>query len=91
MAEGLTEVRRATPLNRKEPPTLQQMLEAPRSTIFEVRLGQATFVKEHGNLYYAKEDFDTAEKLYKRGLYYAEFDEAQINFELSDEHKQQVL
>jgi FK506-binding protein 4/5 len=66
-------------------------IQEERSSLFEDRLDVAADLKEKGNKFFREGDLINAEECYHRALYHIHFDFAQWNFELLDEHRDQVL
>ena len=66
-------------------------IQEKRSDIFEVRIETAQSYKEKGNEYYKANDLFNAEYFYHVGLYHIDFDQLQWNFELLDNHRDNVL
>ena len=72
--------------------TKEQLLQAERSHIFEVRIRQSEIIKESGNDCYKAslsssnplENITEASELYKRALHHVDFEGSQLNFELTD-------
>ena len=54
--------------------TSEQLLSAPRSGVFELRLKQAGLLKDAGNKAWNESNVDLAQKLYERAQYMATFD-----------------
>lgn len=75
----------------KKPLTMKQMLDAPRSPIFEVRLKQAEVLRKAGNDAFGKGLMPEALLLYERALYHANFDDAQMSFTFTESHRRQVI
>jgi hypothetical protein len=80
----------AIPVRPKGPLTMEQLLAAPPSNIFEVRVGQAEVLRQAANEAYDQNRLDDAVKLYERALYLCNFDNATMKFELNEEHKLKV-
>jgi hypothetical protein len=80
----------ATPVNQKGKITKEQMLTAPHSPYFEVRVGQAVFLRQAANDEFAIEEISEAIKLYERALYHCDFKDSKISFEQTQEQKQSV-
>jgi hypothetical protein len=80
----------AKPIVPKRAPTMEEMLTAPPATIFEVRLGQATYMRQAANDLFGDENYEDAMKLYERALFHCNFEKAEMSFELTDEYKKNV-
>ena len=74
----------------KRPLTMTELLTGPRSSIFEIRLGQAEVLKQAGNDNYKQGHTSDAVKLYERSLYQSEFESAKMSFEFTQEHREKV-
>lgn len=70
--------------------TAEELLVAPRSHIFEVRLKQSQVLRIAGNDCFEEGDFSTATKLYERALYHANFDNANMGFQLQLEQEAEI-
>lgn len=66
-------------------------MKEEKSAIFESRLADAEARKVAGNQLFKDQQWAAALQLYKQGLHHCEFDEMQFNFELLDEHRDQVI
>mmetsp|Transcript_1757 Transcript_1757/g.2371 ORF Transcript_1757/g.2371 Transcript_1757/m.2371 type:complete len:294 (-) Transcript_1757:354-1235(-) len=64
-----------------------QLLARERSAIFETRINFGKRLRELGNSYYNSKKLEDALEAYQRGLYHLDFDEAQVEFELMDRHR----
>lgn len=71
--------------------SLEDLLAAPRSHIFEVRLKQSQILRVAGNDSYKNGLWSEAQQLYERALHHADFEEATMSFEFSKEHRLQVF
>jgi hypothetical protein len=80
----------ARPVAGKGKITKEQMLTAPHSPYFEVRVGQAVFLRQAANDEYAADQIGEAIKLYERALYHCDFTDSKIGFEQNDEQKKSV-
>ena len=80
----------AKPVNQRGKITKEQMLTAPHSPYFEVRVGQAVFLRQAANDEYAVDNIGEAIKLYERALYHCDFTDSKIGFEQTEEQKQSV-
>lgn len=80
----------ARPVAPKRAPTMEEMLTAPPATIFEVRLGQATYIRQAANDLYGDEKYEDALKLYERALFHCNFENAEMKFEMTNEYKKNV-
>lgn len=80
----------AKPVNQRGKITKEQMLTAPHSPYFEVRVGQAVFLRQAANDEYAADQIGEAIKLYERALYHCDFSDSKIGFEQTEEQKQSV-
>ena len=67
--------------------SLEQLLEAPKSSVFEVRLKQSGVLREAGNQAFEQNFLDTAIKLYNRALFHADFEKSQYQFSFGFKHK----
>lgn len=85
-----SKIDRARPVATKRMPTFEEMLEAPPAGIFEVRVGQATYMRQAANGLFEEDKIDDAMKLYERALLFLNFDNAEMKFELTEEHKKSV-
>ncbi len=70
---------------------MEQLLQAPPSNVYEVRIGQAEVVRRAANQCFDEEKIDDAIKLYERSLFLSNFENATIKFDLNNEHNQKVL
>ena len=70
--------------------TDEMKITAPRSSIFETRLKASDALRTVGNLRYKADDLDMAVKAYERALWHADFDEAQVMYELHDDHRENL-
>ena len=77
--------------------TLEQLLKAERSHIFEVRVKQSEVLRLAGNQRFKEHSSSSSEtqlaeaiELYQRALYHAGFEESTYNFELTDAHRASV-
>ncbi len=68
-----------------------QKLAAPRCAVFETRLAASAALRELGNERYRGDDFAGARVAYARSLWQAQFDEAWVKLELTDEHRGQLF
>lgn len=80
----------ARPVAGKGKVTKEQMLTAPHSPYFEVRVGQAVFLRQAANDEYAADQIEEAIKLYERALYHCDFSDSKIGFEQTEEQKNSV-
>ena len=80
----------AKPVVPKRAPTIEEMLSAPSATIFEVRLGQATYIRQAANDLFDEERFEEAIRLYERALFHCNFDKAEMKFEFTTQYKNNV-
>ena len=80
----------AEPLMRKGPLTLKQLIEAPRASIFELRLKQAEILRLAGNDCFQKELLKESLQLYDRALYHANFEESQMKFDFKEQHQRDI-
>jgi hypothetical protein len=80
----------ARPVNQKSKITKEQMLTAPHSPYFEVRVGQAVFLRQAANDEFAADQIGEAIKLYERALYHCDFSDSKIGFDQTEEQKQSV-
>ena len=68
-----------------------QKLAAPRGAVFETRLAASGALRELGNERYRANNFGEARVAYERSLWQAQFDEAWVKLELTDEHRGQLF
>ena len=68
-----------------------QKLAAPRGAVFETRLAASAALRELGNERYRGDDVDGARVAYERSLWQANFDEAWVKLELTDDHRGQLF
>ena len=68
-----------------------QKLSAPRGAVFETRLAASGALRELGNERYRANNFGEARVAYERSLWQAQFDEAWVKLELTDEHRGQLF
>lgn len=80
----------AKPVSGKGKVTKEQMLTAPHSPYFEVRVGQAVFIRQAANDEFAAGETAEAIKLYERALYHCDFSSSRIGFEQTEEQKTSV-
>jgi hypothetical protein len=80
----------ARPVTPKRAPTMEEMLTAPSASIFEVRLGQATYMRQAANELFGDEKYEEAMKLYERALFHCDFEKSEMSFEMTDEYKKNV-
>ena len=80
----------AKPVNGRGKITREQMLTAPHSPYFEVRVGQAVFLRQAANDDFAVDKIADAIQLYERALYHCDFKDSKIGFEQTGEQKQSV-
>ena len=66
-------------------------LAAPRGSVFETRLAASSELRALGNERYRSDDFEGARAAYERSLWQAQFDEAWVKLELTDEHRGQLF
>jgi hypothetical protein len=85
-----SKIDKARPVASKRMPTYTEMLEAPPAGIFEVRVGQAAYMRQAANGLFEEDKIDDAMKLYERALLFLNFDKAEMKFELTDEHRKSV-
>lgn len=64
----------------------EQLLEAPKSTIFEIRIRQAEVIKNAANMLYKSNDLEKAIKLYQRSLFHTEIKESSCSFDVTTDH-----
>ena len=69
----------------------KQKLTAPRGAVFETRLAASGALRELGNERYRANNFGEARVAYERSLWQAQFDEAWVKLELTDEHRGQLF
>lgn len=79
-----------SPLLHHSPLSLSELLDAPKSSIFEVRLKHAEILKEAGNDAFKQTKYEVSEKLYEKGLFHVNFDNATMSFEFDDSHRKMV-
>lgn len=82
-----TKKNKARPLMKREPLTVQELLNAPKSPIFEVRLKQAEILRLAGNDAFKEKKMPEALLLYERALFHCNFEDATMKFEFTDTHK----
>ena len=87
---GKKDINLAKPVNQRGKVTMEQMLTAPHSPYYEVRVGQAVFLRQAANDEFAKNNLDDAIKLYERALYHCDFSDSKIKFNETEEQKQSV-
>ena len=80
----------AEPVMHKGPLTLKQLLEAPRASIFELRLKQAEVLRLAGNDCFKKALLKESLQLYDRALYHANFEESQMKFDFKEQHQREI-
>ena len=68
-----------------------QKLAAPRGAVFETRLAASAALRELGNERYRGDKFEAARVAYARSLWQAQFDEAWVKLELTDDHRGQLF
>jgi hypothetical protein len=70
--------------------SVAQTAKDERSAIFEVRVKRGAELKEEGNTKFLAGEHKAALALYRRALYQLNFGELAFNFELMDQHREQV-
>jgi hypothetical protein len=78
-----SKINKARPVASKRMPTFEEMLEAPPAGIFEVRVGQAAYMRQAANGLFEEDNIDDAMKLYERALLFLNFEKAEMKFELT--------
>ncbi len=71
--------------------TMEDLLGAPKSHIFEVRLRQSQILRTAGNDSFKEGKMDDAVALYERALFHANFEEAKMSFEFTDDRRFQIF
>src|SRR4051812_41380484 len=66
------------------------LLSREKSGIFETRLRDAEACRVLGNDLYKHQRYTEAEPAYRRALHHVEMDDLQIQFELQEQHREQL-